>query len=118
MENVIEVKNLTKHYDKFSLENINLDIPKGTIVGLIGENGAGKTTLIKSILNLININDSDIKIFGNDNKDKETYEDIGVLLDDSFLSDELTPNDLNKIMRNIYKSWDEDKYKKYSQSNK
>ena len=113
MEKVIEIKNLTKNYDSFSLKNINLGIPKGSIFGLIGENGAGKTTLIKSILNLININDGDIKIFGKDNRGKEIYEDIGVLLDDSFLSDELTPSDLNKIMKNIYKSWDEDKYKKY-----
>lgn len=113
MKNVIEINNLTKHYDKFSLENINLDIPKGAIVGLIGENGAGKTTLIKSILNLINIDNGDIKILGKNNQDKEIYEDIGVVLDDSFLSDELTPNDLNRIMKNIYKSWDESKYKDY-----
>lgn len=113
MKNVIEVNNLIKKYDSFSLGSINLDIPKGTIVGLIGENGAGKTTLIKSILNLINIDDGDIKILGKSNQEKDIYEDIGAVLDDSFLSDELTPNDLGRIMKNIYKSWDESKYKEY-----
>lgn len=116
MKNVIEVNNLTKKYDSFSLENINLDIPKGSIVGLVGENGAGKTTLIKSILNLINVDDGDIKILGKSNQEKDIYEDIGVVLDDSFLSDELTPNDLNRIMKNIYSNWDESKYREYINS--
>ena len=53
MENAIEVKGLSKKYNTFSLDNINLVVPKGYIVGLIGENGAGKSTTIKSILNLI-----------------------------------------------------------------
>ena len=53
MENNIEVKNLNKEYEGFSLKDISFNIPKGSIVGLIGENGAGKTTTIKSILNII-----------------------------------------------------------------
>ena len=60
MNNVIEIKNLSKTYDKFKLDDISLNISKGIIVGLIGENGAGKTTLIKSILNLINIDNGNI----------------------------------------------------------
>ena len=55
MKNAMEISNLTKKYDKFELGRIDLKIPSGVIVGLIGENGAGKTTLIKSILNIINI---------------------------------------------------------------
>ena len=53
MENILEVKNLNKRYNGFELKNINLSLPHGMIMGLIGENGAGKTTTIKSILNLI-----------------------------------------------------------------
>ena len=53
MNNVIEIKNLTKKYDNFTLGPIDLELPRGTIIGLIGENGAGKTTLLKCILNII-----------------------------------------------------------------
>ena len=89
MENNLEVKNLCKKYNGFELKDINLELPKGMIMGLIGENGAGKTTTIKAILNMINRDSGKIAIFGLDNiKDgKQIKEDIGVVLDDSFLSE-------------------------------
>ena len=115
MENILEVKKLSKKYDGFELKNINIELPKGMIMGFIGENGAGKTTTIKSILNVINRDSGEIKIFGLDNKESERKikEDIGVVLDDSFLSEYLNPSDINKIMKNIYKNWDEKLYFKY-----
>jgi ABC-2 type transport system ATP-binding protein len=115
MENILEVKNLCKNYDKFSLKNINIELPKGTIMGLVGENGAGKSTAIKAILNLINTSDGTIKIFGKDIKENEIEikEDIGIILDEGFLSENLTPNDINLIMKEIYKNWDEELYFKY-----
>lgn len=115
MENILEIKNLYKKYDGFELKNINLELPKGMIMGLIGENGAGKTTTIRAILNLLNNTSGEIKIFGLDNKEyeKQIKEDIGVVLDDSFFSDNMNPKDINKIMRNIYKNWDESVYIKY-----
>ena len=115
MENNLEVKNLCKKYNGFELKDINLELPKGMIMGLIGENGAGKTTTIKAILNIINRDSGKIAIFGLDNiKDgKQIKEDIGVVLDDSFLSEYLNPIDINKIMKNIYKNWDEKLYFKY-----
>ena len=66
MENNIEIKNVSKKYDKFELKNISFNVPKGVIVGLIGENGAGKTTTIKPIHIIINFK-GDNKIFGEDN---------------------------------------------------
>lgn len=115
MENVIEIKNLCKKYNGFELKNISLDVPKGMIMGLIGENGAGKTTTIKAILNVINSYDGEIKVFGKDSKiyEKQIKEEIGVVLDDSFLSEYLTPCDINKIMKKLYKNWDEKLYFKY-----
>ena len=115
MENVLEVKNLFKKYNGFELKNINMTLPKGMIMGLIGENGAGKTTTIKAILNIISSDSGKIKIFGLDHEieDKKIKEDIGVVLDDSFLSEYLNPIDINKIMKNIYKNWDEELYFKY-----
>lgn len=115
MENILEIINLNKKYKDFELKNVNIKLPKGMIMGLIGENGAGKSTTIKSILNIINKDYGEIKIFEKDNikNEKEIKEDIGVVLDDSFLSDYLTPNDINKIMKNIYKNWDEKLYFRY-----
>ena len=99
MNNSLEIKNLCKKYDGFELKNINLNLPKGMIMGLIGENGAGKTTTIKSMLNLIQIDSGEIKIFGLDIKEneKKIKEDIGVVLDDSFFSEYLNLTNINKI---------------------
>ena len=68
MENILEVKNLSKKYTGFELKNISFELPKGMIMGFIGENGAGKTTTIKSILNIIGNYKGEVKIFGLDNK--------------------------------------------------
>ena len=116
MENIIEIKNLKKkYYDKFELGKIDISIPKGVIVGLIGENGAGKTTLIKAMLNIIKIDDGEIKIFGKDYKkeEKSIKEDIGVVLDNMFFPELLNAKDINSSMKNIYKNWDRELYFSY-----
>lgn len=115
MKKSLSINNLTKKYESFELKNINIDIPLGSIVGFIGENGAGKTTTIKSILNLINIDSGTIKIFEKDfqKNEREIKEDIGVVLDNSFMPEQLTPIDINSIMKKIYTKWDEKKYYNY-----
>lgn len=116
LKNVIEIKNLIKKYDsKFQLGKIDLNIPSGTIVGLIGENGAGKTTLIKSILNIIKIDQGKIKIMNHDHQKEENNikEDIGVVLDNAFFPEILTPKDINSCMKNIFKNWDSDLFNEY-----
>ena len=111
MENNIELKNVSKSYKGFTLKNISFNVPQGSIVGLIGENGAGKTTTIKSILNITNA-EGKVTIFGKDSKkvEKEIKNEIGVVLDDSFLSDYLTAKHVNSIMKDVYKTWNEGKY--------
>lgn len=116
MKNAIEIKNLTKKYDsKFELGPINLNIPSGCIIGLIGENGAGKTTLIKSLLSIIKPNEGTINIFEKDINEHESSikENIGVVLDDMFFPEILNAKDLNIIMKDLYKNWDSDLYNKY-----
>ncbi len=113
MKNNIEIKKLCKNYDSFSLKNINLNIPSGSIVGLIGENGAGKTTLIKSLLGIIKIDGGDIKLFDKDFKDSTVKEDIGVVLDNSFFPELLNANDIKSVMNSIYANWDNNLYDKY-----
>lgn len=114
MEATIKVKNLNKKYEGFELKNISFEIPEGSIVGLIGENGAGKTTTIKSILNIIN-SEGEIQVLGKDIKqnEKEIKSKLGVVLDDSFLSEYLTPKKLNSIMKDFYNTWDKKLFEKY-----
>ncbi len=118
MKNAIEIKNLKKQYNNFSLNIENLQIPEGMIVGLIGENGAGKTTLIKSILNIINKDEGIIKIFGFDYQEYEQTikEDIGVVLDDMFFPEILNASDINSTMKDIYKNWDSSLFFDYLKS--
>ncbi len=115
MGDILNLEELSKTYDGFALKNINLNIPKGCIMGLIGENGAGKTTTIKLILNLIKREKGNIKIFGLDNikSEKEIKERVGVVLDESNFYADLNPNDISKIMCNIYKNWDNDTFFDY-----
>ena len=115
MDNILEIKDLCKRYADFELKNVNIQLPKGTIMGFVGENGAGKTITIKSILNIIKRDSGEIKVFDLDNikDEKKIKENIGVVLDDSFLSEYLNPTDINKIMKDIYKNWDEKLYFKY-----
>lgn len=114
MEATIKVKDLNKKYEGFELKNISFEIPEGSIVGLIGENGAGKTTTIKSILNIIR-SEGEIQVFGKDIKqnEKEIKSKLGVVLDDSFLSEYLTPKKINSIMKNFYNTWDNKLFEKY-----
>ncbi len=115
MENILEVKDLSKKYRDFELKSVNFSIPKGMIIGLIGENGAGKTTTIKALLNIINKDKGQVKVFGLDlqKNEKKIKQDIGVVLDDSFFSEYLTPGSIGKIMKNFYPTWDEKLYLKY-----
>ena len=112
MKNAIEIKNVSKEYQDFKLDNINITVPEGSIVGLIGENGAGKTTTIKGILNITNVTGT-IKIFGKSPEKKEVKQELGVVLDDSFLSFYLTPKQVNSVMKEFYKNWNEEKYFTY-----
>ena len=115
MTNALEIKNLTKHYGDFSLENLNLTLPSGCIMGLIGENGAGKSTTIKLILDMIKRDGGEITILGRDNREdlRLTKEDIGVVPDEIGISDILTAKQVGKIMRRTFKNWDDGLYKSY-----
>lgn len=112
MKNVIEIKDLEKKHDNFNLNNINLDIPKGHIIGLIGQNGAGKTTLIKLILEIIKKDNGTIKLFGGLKID-DAKAKIGTVLDGAFFPEMLKISDVNLIMKNMYKNWNQTLFNKY-----
>jgi len=115
MKNCIEIKGLCKSYGDFSLNNIDLTLPGGSILGLIGENGAGKTTTIKCILNLIRRDAGEITVLGHDNirEERMAKQDIGLVLDECFFHDTLRPRDVEKILAPAYKNWDSDLFRSY-----
>lgn len=116
MKNAIVVEKLTKKYSSgFTLGEINLTIPNGEIIGLIGENGAGKTTLIKSILGIINPSSGSVKIFDKDltTNELEIKENIGVVLDNMFFPEIMNAHDIEISMQGIFKNWDSSLFHKY-----
>ena len=105
----IEIKNLVKKFDGFTLGPIDLSIPKGTIVGYIGQNGAGKSTTIKLLLGLLKKDSGEIKILGYDNPNSiELKDKIGVVFDDLLVPEEMTLVDLEKFCSRVYSKWDRD----------
>lgn len=115
MENVLEIKNISKEYKGFSLKDVSFNIPKGFVMGLIGPNGAGKTTTIKAIMNLINLDSGEIYIFGEDIKKNEISikDRIGFVYDDCCAFEDFTIKENKKIISKFYSKWDEEKFKYY-----
>lgn len=117
MENAITVKNLTKEYEGFKLNNISFQIPEGVIVGFLGENGAGKSTTIKAMLGLMPIEAGKIELLGHEMKsgDSETAfkEQIGVVFDECNFPANLTVKQIQKVMRLIYRTWNDSKFEAY-----
>ena len=115
MTNSIEIRGLCKSFGDFALRDIDLTLPGGAIMGLIGENGAGKTTTIKCILNLIHRDSGTITLMGRDNLEEEELakQDIGVVLDECFFHDTLYPRDLGKILAPAYPNWDSQLFHEY-----
>lgn len=109
MGSALEIHELTKKYEDFTLDHISFQVPSGSIVGLIGENGAGKTSTINAVLGLIKKDSGEIEILGEnaDNLGSPIKEEIGVVFDGSNFSEELTPVKLNKVLRDVYSSWDQ-----------
>ena len=102
--NALEIRSLTKTYPGFCLDNLNLTLPCGCILGLIGENGAGKTTTIKLILDMLRRDSGTVTILGRDNRDnlRLTKEDIGVVMDSIGLPECLNARQVGKIMARIF----------------
>ncbi|BBD42625.1 ABC transporter ATP-binding protein [Streptococcus anginosus] len=119
----IEIKNLVKKFDGFTLGPIDLSIPKGTIVGYIGQNGAGKSTTIKLLLGLLKIDSGEIKILGCDNPNSiELKDKLGVVFDELLVPEEMTLVDLEKFCSRVYSKWDRELFyqlkKKFNLSEK
>lgn len=110
--NALEIKNLTKEFPGFRLDNISLTLPSGCILGLVGENGAGKSTTIRLILDILHKDGGTVTILGKDNEDNIslTKEEVGVVFDETGIPDCFTTRDTGEVMSRIYRAWDARKY--------
>ncbi len=108
MSDNIRIQNLTKRFEGFALEGVSFAVPRGAVVGFIGENGAGKSTTIKSILGLIRPDGGSVEVFGKDvgSLTKEERGRLGAVLGDGKLPENLTAKDLDGVFRHIFARWD------------
>lgn len=115
MEPILQVENLTKQYHDFKLDHVSFSIPKGAIMGLIGENGAGKSTTINAILDLIQKDEGVVKFWGQElsSDPRNIKENIGVVFDGINFYETLTPAKIGRISASAYKQWDETAYDNY-----
>ena len=110
--NAIEIKHLTKRYTGFSLDDLNLTLPSGCIMGLVGENGAGKSTTIRMILGLTHPEVGEITVFGQ-KLTQDMKQHIGVVLDEPGYPACMTAKQIGKMLSGLYKSWEQDTFDSY-----
>lgn len=110
--NAIEISGLTKKYDGFTLDNVSFSVPKGSIMGFIGQNGAGKTTTIRALLNIIKTDAGSIELLGLDHikNEYDIKERIAVVFDELPFHDSFTGNALSKMFAGLYGAWDEKRF--------
>ena len=110
--NALEIRDLTRHFGDFTLDSLNLTLPGGCILGLIGENGAGKSTTIRLILGMLRPDGGTVTILGRDNRDNLalTKQDIGVVLDEVGIPECMTPKQVGRVMADVFTRWDAKTY--------
>ncbi len=113
--NAIEISGLTKKYDGFTLDNISFNVPKGSIMGFIGQNGAGKTTTIRALLNITKCDAGSIKLLGLDHiqNEYEIKEHIAAVFDEIPFHESFNAIQVGKMFRGLYSGWNEQKYYEY-----
>ncbi len=107
--NAIEIKNVSKSFGDFAIQNLNFELPQGSICGLVGENGAGKSTTIRLIMQALRPDSGEISVLGVNNRSQEFQlikEDIGIVLDEAYYPETLNANQVGLVMADTYARWD------------
>ncbi|MDR2888979.1 MAG: ABC transporter ATP-binding protein [Lachnospiraceae bacterium] len=111
----IEIRNLTKQYKDFRLEDLSFNVPDGFVCGFIGQNGAGKTTTLKLMLNMVIKDAGEIRLFDRPETDASVRDEIGVLLEQPFFQEDWNPAIVETVARSFYTRWDSTTYQRYLQ---
>ena len=114
--NAIEIRNLRKEYRDFQLGSLDLSLPSGSILGLVGENGAGKSTTIRLIMNAISRDSGKITVLGADNQSKafsEVKNEIGIVLDEAYFPEVMSARNVGKVMEETYRNWNMEQFAGY-----
>ena len=113
MENLVEARGLCKNWPRFTLGPMDLTVPAGSIVGLVGENGAGKTTTLKLLLGILRADGGSVRLLGSEPGDREALAQVGVVFEDAFFHQSLCPEQIGGVLANVYRTWDAPLYKEY-----
>ena len=114
--NAIELSHIEKHFTGFSLQDLSLTVPSGSICGLVGENGAGKSTTIRILMGALAPDGGSARVLGADPASPafiQVKEDIGVVLDEAYFPETLNALQVGKILASTYRRWDRDAYGGY-----
>ena len=113
MSNAIEVKNLSKRYPGFTLNNVSFSVPNGLCCGFVGPNGAGKTTTLKTMVGMTIKDGGEVRLLAKPDGDVLVKGDLGVMFDQPYFQEDWTPLDIEKGIRPFYRDWDGGEYRGY-----
>src|SRR5690625_463744 len=108
-----EFHNVSKKRKDFSIEHLNMTIPTGYITGFIGPNGSGKTTTIQMMMDILQIDKGDIKIFGTSHKNHQSKQKIGFVYDDLYMYGEFNIKKMKSFIAPLYDTWNEELFNQY-----
>ena len=114
--NAIVLNHICKSFGSFAIQDLTLEVPEGTICGLVGENGAGKSTTIRLLMNALRPDSGTATVLGVDTSSPEflaVKEDIGVVLDEAYFPEVLSAAQVGKVMAKTYRRWDDAVYQSY-----
>lgn len=115
MEYALEIDQLCKQYPHFALHNVTLGIPRGSVVGIVGENGAGKSTTIKAVLGLVDHNSGTIQVLGKSTAGHERAlkQRLGIVLEDCAFPPFYRAHEIDKLLATAYPAWNSAQFMRY-----
>ena len=115
-DNALELRHVSRCLGDFELQDVNLTLPKGCILGLVGENGAGKSTTIRLLTGDLRPDSGTVSVLDAEPGSpdfRSVKERLGVVLDDAWFPEILNARQVGTMMAMTYESWDAELYESY-----